>query len=96
MKYSIFILAAAFALAGCQTIKQSALPGRDDVRLVEYVESDGTVAKSFYQMRTVNGWFEAERKNGIWGLSDMGKEDLKNSLNPNASGSGGGGGGCGG
>lgn len=95
IKTFFLVAITAMALAGCQTIKQSPVAGREDVRLVEYVDSDGSVAKSFYQMRTPLGWFEAERKAGVWGLSDMGKMDQRNAANPGASGSGGGGG-CGG
>lgn len=94
----LLLLAASLALVGCQTIKQTALPGRDDIRLVEYLEKDGSVAKSFYQMRTSTGWFEAERKKGVWGLSDMGRMDKMRSDQGGENGGspGGGGGGCGG
>ena len=90
LKHVVFASVLAVALAGCQTMRHSMVQGREDVRLVEQVDSDGVVTKSFHQMKTPSGWFEAEEKNGTWGLTAVGKIDEQQA----SSGAGGGGGGC--
>jgi hypothetical protein len=83
-------------LSACQTMKLTSVDNRDDLRFTEWVSKDGSVAKSYYQIREIDGnWYEAERKNGVWGLSEMGRMDYQRSLSGDGGGGGGGGGGCG-
>ena len=93
VKKLLLVVLAAMALSGCiQTLKQTPVDDRSDVRLVEWITSDGTADRSYYQVRERDGnWYEGERKNGIWGLSEMGRIDY----NRSKAGGGGGGGGCG-
>ena len=91
-KKLLLVVLATMSLAGCiQTMKETPVDDREDVRLVEWID-DGKIDRSYYQFRAPDGnWYEGERKNGIWGLSEMGRIDYIRSQ----SGSGGGGGGCG-
>ena len=93
VKKLLLVVLVAMALSGCvQTLKQTPVDDRSDVRLVEWITSDGTTDRSYYQVRERDGnWYEGERKNGIWGLSEMGRIDY----NRSKTGGGGGGGGCG-
>lgn len=91
----IAIVLMSALLSACQTMKLTSVDNRDDLRFTEWVSKDGTVAKSYYQIKEIDGnWYEAERKNGVWGLSEMGRMDYQRSLG-GGEGSGGGGGGCG-
>lgn len=94
IKLIAIVLMSAF-LSACQTMKFTAVDKRDDLRLTEWVTSDGKVDRSYYQIKQIDGnWYEAERKNGVWGLSEMGRIDYQKSLSGDGGG-GGGGGGCG-
>jgi len=91
----IAIVLMSALLSACQTMKLTSVDNRDDLRFTEWVSKDGTVARSYYQIKEIDGnWYEAERKNGVWGLSEMGRMDYQRSLG-GGEGSGGGGGGCG-
>lgn len=89
----IAILLMGFLLSGClQTMKLTAVDNRNDLRFTQWVKGDGTVAKSYHQLEVDGNWYEAERKNGVWGLSEMGRMDYQQSKSGSG---GGGGGGCG-
>ena len=90
VKKLLLVVLAAMALSGCiQTLKQTPVDDRSDVRLVEWITSDGTVDRSYYQVRERDGnWYEGERKNGIWGLSEMGRIEYKRSQGRSSAGGG--------
>ena len=90
VKKLLLVVLAAMALSGCiETLKQTPVDNRSDVRLVEWITSDGTVDRSYYQVRERDGnWYEGERKNGIWGLSEMGRIEYKRSQGRSSAGGG--------
>jgi hypothetical protein len=94
---TLFFLLTAIALSGCiQTLKHTPVDGRTDVRLVEYLNDDGSPNRSYFQFRAPDGeWYEGERKNGVWGLSEMGRIEYSKKLGGGGDGGGGGGGGGG-
>ena len=97
---TLCFLLAAIVLSGCvQTLKHTPVDDRKDVRLVEYFNDDGSLDRSYYQFRAPDGeWYEGERKNGVWGLSEMGRIEYYKNLGGGGgggAGGGGGGGGCG-
>ena len=81
VKKLLLVVLVAMALSGCvQTLKQTPVDDRSDVRLVEWITSGGTTERSYYQVRERDGnWYEGERKNGIWGLSEMGRIEYNRS-----------------
>jgi len=88
------VVLMGFLLSGClQTMKFARVDNRNDLRFTEWVKRDGSVAKSYYELQVDGNWFEAERKNGVWGLSEMGRMDYQQKLLGTSS--GGSGGGCG-
>ena len=91
-----FVMLVAIALSGCiQTLKHTPVDDREDVRLVEYFNDDGSLNRSYFQFLAPDGqWYEGERKNGVWGLSEMGRIEYQKNLS-GGGGGGGGGGGCG-
>ena len=95
VKKLLLLVLVTMSLSGCiQTLKQTLVDDRSDVRFVEYINDDGTLNRSYYQFRAGDGnWYEGERKNGIWGLSEMGRIEYNQSQG--GGGGGGGGGGCG-
>ena len=88
-KKLLLVVLATMSLSGCiQTMKETPVDDRKDVRFVEWID-DGKIDRSYYQFRAPDGnWYEGERKNGIWGLSEMGRIEYNG-------GGGAGGGGCG-
>jgi len=95
-----FVMLVAIALSGCiQTLKHTPVDDRKDVRLVEYFNDDGSLNRSYFQFLAPDGqWYEGERKNGVWGLSEMGRIEFQKNLGGGGGSSdagGGGGGGCG-